>query len=128
EADEKAHELFSKTSYAAVYRGRNGRDARSGGYFELDMKSAKGSLTLHAIYSGDDKRRLFHILVDGERIATQALEAESRGGFIGRGYPIPPSLTAGKTRLRIRIEPEPGHSAGPIFGLRLLSDAAAPSM
>jgi DUF1680 family protein len=128
EADEKAHELVSKTSYAVVYRGRKGRDARSGGFFELDMKPGTGSLSLHAIYSGDDKRRLFHILIDGERIATQALEAESRGGFIGRDYPIPPSLTAGKSRLRVRVEPEVGHSAGPIFGLRLLSDAPPPSM
>ncbi|HWA92241.1 MAG TPA: glycoside hydrolase family 127 protein [Rhizomicrobium sp.] len=128
EADEKAHGLEAKTSYAVVYRGRKGRDARTGGFFELDMKTGMGSLSLSAVYSGDDKRRLFHILVDGERIATQALEAEDRGGFIERVYPIPPSLAAGKSRLRIRIEPEPGHSAGPIFGLRLLSDAPLPSM
>ncbi len=128
DTDEKAHELVSKTSYAVVYRGRKGRDARSGGFFELDMKPGRGSLSLSAIYSGDDKRRLFHILVEGERIATQALEVESRGGFIERSYPIPPSITAGKSRLRIRVEPEPGHSAGPIFGLRLLSDAPPPSM
>ncbi|MBV9992426.1 MAG: glycoside hydrolase family 127 protein [Alphaproteobacteria bacterium] len=128
DADEKAHALASKTSYAVVYRGRKGRDARSGGFFELDMKPGRGNLALNAIYSGDDKRRLFHILVEGERIATQALEAESRGGFIERNYPIPPSLVNGKSRLRIRVEPEPGHSAGPIFGLRLLSDAPPPSM
>ena len=120
ETDEAAHALASKISYAVVYRGRKGRDARTGGFFEFTMKSGTGPLILNAAYSGDDKRRLFHILVDGEPVATQALEAESRGGFIERNYPIPESLTRGKTILRIRFAPEPGHSAGPAFGCRLL--------
>ncbi len=120
ETDEGAHGLASKISYAVVYRGRKGRDARTGGFFEFTMKSGTAPLVLNAAYSGDDTRRLFHILVDGEPIATQALEAESRGGFIERDYLIPEALTRGKTSLRIRFEPEPGHSAGPVFGCRLL--------
>lgn len=120
EADEAAHDLTSKVSYAVRYRGRKGRDARSGGFFALSMKSAQGSLTLRAAYSGDDKRRLFHILVEGQRIATETLEAENRGGFIERDYPIPPSLSAGKDRIAVRFEPEAGHSAGPVFGCRIL--------
>jgi DUF1680 family protein len=121
DADEAAHGLTAKISYAVVYRGRKGRDARTGGFFAFRMRSAQAPLTLRAAYSGDDKRRLFHILVEGERIATQALEAERRGGFIEREYAIPPALTEGKTALQIRFEPEPGHSAGPVFGCRLLS-------
>ncbi len=119
EADEAAHGLASKISYAVVYHGRKGRDARTGGFFEFTMKSETGPLVLNASYSGDDKRRLFHVLVDGEPVATQALEAESRGGFIERDYPIPEALTRSKT-LRIRFVPEAGHSAGPVFGCRLL--------
>jgi uncharacterized protein len=121
ETDEAAHALASKISYAVVYRGRKGRDARMGGFFEFTMKSGTGPLILNAAYSGDDKRRLFHILVDGEPVATQALEGENRGGFVERDYPIPEALTRGKTSLRVRFAPEPGHSAGPVFGCRLLS-------
>lgn len=125
ETDEAAHGLTSKISYAVVYRGRKGRDARTGGFFEFTMKSGTGPLILNAAYSGDDKRRLFHILVDGEPAATQTLEAESRGGFIERDYPIPEGLTRGKTTLRVRFAPEPGHSAGPVFGCRLLRMSGA---
>ncbi|HEY5337899.1 MAG TPA: glycoside hydrolase family 127 protein [Rhizomicrobium sp.] len=118
--DEKSHKLESKISYAVVYRGRKGRDARTGGYFSVRMKTAKGPLVLRATYSGDDRKRLFYILVDGTRVATQALEAERRGGFVDREYAIPEALTAGKSTINIRVEPEPGHSAGPVFGFRLL--------
>jgi hypothetical protein len=120
--DEKAHALQSKISYAVIYRGRKGRDARTGGFFSLRTKSGNGPLILRATYSGDDRKRLFHILVNGHVIATQALEAEQRGAFIDRDYPIPVVLTAGKDTLDIRFEPEPGHTAGPVFGFRLLAN------
>jgi hypothetical protein len=118
--DEKAHDLQSKISYAVIYRSRKGRDARTGGFFSLRMKSNGEPLVLRATYSGDDRRRLFQILVNGQPIATQALEAEQRGAFIDRDYPIPAALTDGKDSLDIRFEPEPGHTAGPVFGCRLL--------
>ena len=118
--DEAAHELTSKISYPVVYRGRKGRDARTGGFFEFTMKSGTGTFALNATYSGDDRRRLFHILVEGELIAVQSLEAASRGGFIECEYPIPDALTRGKTSLRVRFEPKPGYSAGPAFGCRLI--------
>ena len=34
---ERDHGLEAKLSYPVVYRGRNGRDARSGGYFEFTL-------------------------------------------------------------------------------------------
>jgi hypothetical protein len=120
DADEKAHGLESKISYAVIYRGRKGRDARTGGFFSLRMKSNGEPLVLRAAYSGDDRHRLFQILVNGHPIATQALEAEQRGAFVVRDYPIPAAFTAGKDTLDIRFEPEPGHTAGPVFGCRLL--------
>jgi uncharacterized protein len=120
DADEKAHALEARDSYALVYRGRKGRDARTGGYIAFRMKSAEGPLVLRASYSGDDRERVFHILVDGVTIATQSLNAEDRGGFIDRDYAIPRNLTEGKSTITIRFEPETGHSAGPVFGCRLL--------
>lgn len=119
EADERAHNLASEISYRVSYRTRTGRDARTGGYFAFDAAVARGPLTLQATYWGGERDRHFHIEIDGVRIATQRLEGEHPGEFITRDYPIPPALIAGKRRVRVRFQPETGHTAGPAFGCRI---------
>lgn len=54
---ERDHNLASQTSYPVVYRGRQGRDARAGGYFEFTMKTKPGPLVLMATYWGDEPPR-----------------------------------------------------------------------
>jgi hypothetical protein len=116
---EREHSLESKISYAVVYRGRAGRDARSGGFFECIMKVRPGPLTLQATYWGEERDRRFKILVDGVILAGEQLGGAGPSDFIERDYSIPPTLTNEKAVLRIRFEPETGFSAGPVFGLRL---------
>ena len=124
-ADEAAHGLTSKISYPVSYCGRSGRDARGAGYFEFAMRTRPGPLTLHASYWGEERGRRFDISVDGHRIATQALEADSPGAFFDREYPIPPELTAGKDRVRVRFQPSDETTrCGPVYGVRLLAAAA----
>jgi hypothetical protein len=121
---ERDHRLEAKISYPVVYRGRNGRDARSGGFFEFTMKTRPGPLVLQSTYWGEERNRQFKILVDGVVIAQERLTGERPGEFFERDYPIPPELTKGKTEIRVRFEPETGVSAGPSFGVRLFSPAA----
>jgi hypothetical protein len=123
---ERDHKLESKISYPVVYRGRNGRDARSGGFFEFTMKARPGPLVLQATYWGEERNRRFRILVDGVVVAQERLTGERPGEFFERDYPIPPELTRGKSEVRVRFEPETGVTAGPSFGVRLFSPAAAP--
>ena len=124
EADEAAHNLESAISYAVSYRFRPGRDARTEGFFAVDMTVAEGPLVLQTTYWGGERDRLFHIEVDGVRIATQRLHGNATGRFIDVDYPVPPELTAGKDRVRVRFTPESGHTAGPVFGVRLLRAGA----
>ncbi len=116
---ERDHALVSKISYPVAYRGRNGRDARTGGYFEFSMKVADEPLILRATYWGAERKRTFYILIDGKRIAAETLDAEKPGEFIDRDYPIPAELIKGKTAVVVRFEPEPGQTAGPVFGCRI---------
>lgn len=118
---ERSHLLESKISYPVVYRGRPGRDARSGGFFECTMKGRPGLLVLQASYWGEERDRRFKILVDGTLVAREELSGANLSDFIERDYSIPPALTNEKAALRIRFEPETGFSAGPVFGLRLYS-------
>jgi len=121
---EHEHSLESKFSYAVVYRGRTGRDARTGGFFECTVKTRPGPLTLQATYWGEERDRRFTILVDGVTLASEQLNGSGPSDFFERDYAIPDALTQGKSTLRVRFEPEKGFSAGPAFGLRLYAAGA----
>ena len=58
-------------------------------------------------------------------IASERLEGSKPGEFFEQDYPIPTALSAGKTSIRVRFEPETGVSAGPAFGIRLFSASPA---
>lgn len=116
---ERDHELTSEISYPLVYRGRQGRDARSGGFIEFTMQVKPGPLVLQASYWGDERPRTFDILIDGQKIATQKLGHDKPGQFIDIDYPLPEALTRGKTKVRVKFVPHARNTAGPVFGVRL---------
>ncbi|WP_343525938.1 glycoside hydrolase family 127 protein [Sphingomonas sp.] len=118
---ERDHGLTSEISYPVSYRGRQGRDARSGGYFEFTMAVRPGPLVLQATYWGDERARDFDILVDNVKVATQHLESDKPGQFFDVEYPLPAALTTGKKNVRVRVVPHDRSSAGPIFGMRLFT-------
>lgn len=121
---ERDHQLTSDISYPVVYRGRQGRDARTGGFFAFRMKTRPGALILQATYWADERARKFYVLVDGKRIATQTLRPD-KPVFFDVDYEVPEELTRGKDSIEVRFEPEPGNTAGPVFGVRLYTKAPA---
>lgn len=125
EASETAHELKSDISYALSYRGKPGRDARTGGFMSFRVRTGRGPAILRATYWGDERRRQFDILVDGHRIASQELNGQYKPEFVDVDYPLPAELYAGKESVEIRFEPRDGKTAGPVFGCRLLPPDAA---
>jgi uncharacterized protein len=118
---ERDHDLQSDISYPVSYRGRNGRDARTGGFFSFRMKCTDGPLLLQASYWGEERNRDFHVSVDGERIARVNLDGSHPGVFIDEEYAVPERLTKGKANILVRFEPETGFMAGPVFGVRLFT-------
>jgi uncharacterized protein len=121
---ERDHGLTSDISYPVSYRGRQGRDARSGGYFEFTMAVRSGQMILQGTYWGEERARDFDILVDNVKVATQHLENDKPGAFFDVEYPLPPALTTGKKSVRVRIVPHDRSTAGPIFGMRLFAAKA----
>jgi uncharacterized protein len=122
---EREHRLDAKFSYPVVYRGRTGRDARAGGYFQFVFAARPGPLVLQASYWGEERNRNFLVKVDGVEIAREHLTGDHPGEFFDRNYQIPPALTKDKKEITVRFEPEPNVSAGPVFGARLLTAQAA---
>lgn len=123
---ERAHGLTAKNSYAVTYRGRHGRDARTFGFFEYQAKVRPGPLILQATYWGEERNKLFDILIDGTKIATQALDGAHPGDFFEIDYPIPAELTRGKDKVVVRFQPANNTTrCGPVFGVRIFTPAPA---
>ncbi|MDE1155494.1 MAG: glycoside hydrolase family 127 protein [Acidobacteriaceae bacterium] len=118
---ERDHNLTSEQSYPDTYRGRQGREARSGGYFEFSMKTKPGQLVLQATYWGGERGGSFDILVDNVLLATQKLHEDRPGKFFDVEYVIPTELTQNKSSIRVRFLPHDRSTAGPVFGVRLFT-------
>lgn len=120
EASERAHGLASSISYAVVYRGRPGRDARTGGHVVVQTRAVPGPLRLRVTYWGEERNRRFHVVVNGRRVASERLDGDRGAEFVDVEYDVPAELTEGRDSLEVRVEPEPGFTAGPLFGLRVM--------
>lgn len=123
EASERAHDLDGRSSRSGVADGRHWRDATKGGHFAYRLAvDPDRACTLAVTYSAKDGgARVFDILVDGVRIATERLVPEERTSFRTVEYAIPEALTKGKSSVHVRFEPAPnGEIAGGVFGLRTL--------
>ncbi|WP_116364969.1 glycoside hydrolase family 127 protein [Parahaliea mediterranea] len=121
---ERDSNLTSAISYPVVYRGRHGRDARMEGFFEFDLPVVAGPLVFQATYWGGERRRKFRILLDGQELARQELQAPQPGEFVTLSYPVEEHFTRDKAQVRVRFEPIGRHTAGPVFGVRLLRPEA----
>ena len=60
-------------------------------------------------------------MIDGQRIATQRLGHDAPGKFFDVEYPVPTALTQGKASVRVRVVPHDRSTAGPVFGIRLVT-------
>ncbi|CEJ44747.1 beta-L-arabinofuranosidase domain-containing protein [Xanthomonas citri pv. bilvae] len=122
EASEKAHALQGGNSNPLSYRRRPGRDVRTGGFMAFTLRNTAQARILRLRYWGDETRRRFRILADGELIANERLDGNRGLDFVDVDYALPAAV-AGRATLQIRIEPEKGYSAGPAFGCWVLASA-----
>jgi hypothetical protein len=122
---ERDHALNEGKSEAVLYRGRNGRLARGGAFFEFRMRGAKEPLVLQATYWGKQRNSRFGIFVDGVRVGTEAMDGGGPVAFVERSYVLPVAVTKGKEFVVVRFEPEENAGAGPVFGCRVLPGTTA---
>lgn len=119
---ERDHQLKGENTSAGDFNGRKWRHATDGGWFSFVLKTA-GDVPQELIltYWGSDRgNRVFDILVDGEKIATQTLENNRPEVFIDQAYALPPALLQGKKTVTVRLQAHPGKFAGGLFGARLV--------
>lgn len=121
-ASEIAHGVQGRDSHTGVFNGRAWRDAENGGEFSFVLKTAgPGPFTLRCTYwGGDAGGRVFDILIDGAKVASQTLDNNAPDEFFDVDYPLPAGLTQGKSSVTLKIQARPGQFAGGLFGCRLL--------
>ncbi len=119
---ERNHQLKGENTGVGEYAGRKFRDAPNGGWFSFKMKNTPDSpVELHTTYYGSDGgNRKFDILVDGQLIATEHLEAEKPGEFVDYIYKIPFELTKNKKLITVKFQAHKENIAGAAFESKLI--------
>ena len=119
---EQAHQLQGEKTGAGDFGDRHWRHAIDGGWFSYVLKVQPGQpLELRCTYWGSDVgNRVFDILVDDTKVATQKLDRNRPDKFFDEVYRIPAELTEGKDKVTIRFQAHPGAWAGGVFGCRVL--------
>jgi DUF1680 family protein len=119
---EKQHGLKGdQTGHGRAF-GHAWRHAVGGGWFSyrLKVEPSREQAVFCTYWGGDAGNRRFTVLVDGQPVGRQVLEAQKPGAFFGEQYTIPAALTQGKSEVTVRLKAEPGATAGGIFDLRIL--------
>jgi DUF1680 family protein len=118
DASERAHAFKSEGADEGFVEGRRWRDAHDGFLsYELKVQPDK-PLTLVCTYRGSEgQQRVFDVLVDGERIATESLEYHPTE-LLDKEYQVPEGLTRGKSRVTVRFQPQGTARTGGLVEVR----------
>ena len=64
----------------------------------------------------------FDILIDGKKLVEENLVGKwNKKEMINVEYPIPAEMLKGKSKVTVSFQSRPGHTAGGVFGVRLLT-------
>jgi hypothetical protein len=118
---ERDHNFRGEKTTPGDFQDRKNREARSG-WFSFDMKVIPDQPNAVQVeyWGGFPGSKTFNILVDGEIIATENISNIRDGQWVDMEYPVPASLTKGKSRVTVKFSAFFGHMAGPVFGVRTL--------
>jgi len=115
---ERDHNLQGEGTNEGFFEGRKWRAASRGGFsYELKVVPDK-PVTLVCTYRGSEGRtRVFDVLVDGDKVATQTLEIHPTELFDFE-YALAETLTRGKQRITVKFQAHPDAIAGSVFDVR----------
>ena len=122
---ESSHGAEAAAATTGVHPAGRWRQAGEDGFFSYRLKvDGQRANTLAVTYWGSDGGdRVFDILIDGTRIATQTLNRNASNRLFLAEYPILRELTARRESIIVRFQPAPnGKLAGGVFGLSVLRE------
>ena len=122
EQNERDHNVQGEQTGAGDFSGRKWRHATDGGWFSWKLKVLpEPPQELRVTYWGSDGgNRVFDILIDGAKLATQRLQQNKPGQFYDEVYAIPPEMIKDKEKVTVRFQAARGAWAGGVFGCAVL--------
>jgi hypothetical protein len=125
EQSERDHNLTGEKMGAGDFGDRKWRHATDGGWFAWQLKVLPDrAQELRVTYWGSDGgNRVFDILVDGQKVATQRLENNQPDKFMDKVYPLSADVLKGKQNITVKFQAHPGALAGGVFGVRVMKAA-----
>jgi len=124
---EQDHGFAANHSDLFSFAGRSARQLPwgEGHWFEVTLAAAPGANVLRALYWGEEVNKKFDVIVEGVRVASERRATTPEKRFVGVDYPLPPALTRGKDKVRVRFETK-GTDAF-VYELRMLRAEGAPT-
>jgi uncharacterized protein len=119
DASEQAHAYASQAGGNGFVDERRWRDAGRGGFLSYDLKVRPDApASIVCTYRGSEgQRRAFDVLVDGEKVASESLEYHP-AELLDREYQVPDALTRGKSKVTVRLVPQPNARTGGVVEIR----------
>ena len=118
---ERAHGLENESSSDAYFEGRRTREAREGWFsYDLAVTPDRPAAIVATYRGGEGRRRVFDVLVDGQKIATESLEYHPTEA-LDKEYTVPINLVRGRNHVTVKFQAQPQAIAGPLIELRTVS-------
>ena len=127
---ERSRNLQGERMTSGPYFGRMWRAAENGGWFSYRLPVAAGDEQdlVCTYWGGETGNRVFDILVEDTKIATQSLHQDKPNEFFDVAHRIPSALVRGKQFVTVRFQAHPGATAGGLFHCAIVKAAAAPKL
>jgi DUF1680 family protein len=120
---ERDHEFTGENTFTGENHGKKWRSSRGGSLsFKMNVAPNAQNSLMCTYWGMDNRGRIFDILVDGVKIATEDINKYKESRFYDINYPIPANLVGNKQRVTITMQPKPGNTVGPVYGLRMIKE------
>ena len=120
EQSENEHGFKGENSTKGYFEGKRTREARNG-WFSYDLKVLPDQpmILVCTFVGGFGRSRPFDVFADGEKIATQTLEA-APAELVDVEYKLPDQLTRGKQRVTVKFVSQPNVRTASVFDVRIV--------
>ncbi|MBX2913994.1 MAG: glycoside hydrolase family 127 protein [Cyclobacteriaceae bacterium] len=119
---ERDHHVLGEHSRVGEANDRTYREADEHGWFSFEMKvNPETENILMFTYWGSERgRKMFDILVDGEKIGTQELNNNDAGRFFDVAYTLAQDKLKGKQTITVKLMALPGKRVGAVYVARIV--------
>jgi len=117
---ERDHKVQSEHSRVGEANDRTYREADEHGWFSFELKvNPETENILMFTYWGSERgRKMFDILVDGDKVGTQELNNNDAGKFFDVAYILEPDKLKGKQSITVKLIALPGKRVGAVYAVR----------